>query len=421
MALSWLSSRLAAGLGGPGPDVSVEPWADAVHVFAVNAQVDAHNNYRLQVLEGRGEVVYTIHATHAELLPNGLVSADPVPENLIPGSADECGGLHRTVTLAVGARVMLRRNLDTADKLVNGAMGRVVEFAFQGAGESAAVVGVRVLSDNPEVGRARRELEGMIDHDPVLITRTTSAFSVTSGRMLQRTQFALSLAWGVAVHKTQGITLDRAVLDLGPQLFEAGQAYVALSRVRTREGVALSAFAGKAKVCNIKQEVLRYYQGLEFVPLMCEEMEEEEREHVRERGQGRGRDRWRGQGQGQGQRQEQQQQQQQRGQERSKISINAQQQKRLVTVWHTWRLQHSVQWQHAGHEGAVWLAGVAEAGEGVGVEGRAGSQLRQWCQLLGTPSIAPACHPLSSHRRFHCVCTTPRQASFQQHTAHRLQ
>jgi len=79
VALSRLSSRLAAGVRGPGPDVSVEPWADAVHVFAVNAQVDAHNNYRLQVLEGRGEVVYTIHATHAELLPNGLVSADPVP------------------------------------------------------------------------------------------------------------------------------------------------------------------------------------------------------------------------------------------------------------------------------------------------------------------------------------------------------
>jgi len=169
---------------------------------------------------------------------------------------------------------MLRRNLDTADKLVNGAMGRVVEFAFQGAGESAAVVGMRALFDNPEVGRARRELEGMIDHDPVLITRTTPAFSVTSGRMLQRTQFALSLAWGVTVHKTQGITLDRAVLDLGLQLFEAGQAYVALSRVRIREGVALGAFAGKSKVCNINQDVLWYYQGLEFVPLMCEEMEE---------------------------------------------------------------------------------------------------------------------------------------------------
>lgn len=81
---------------------------------------------------------------------------------------------------------------------------------------------------------------------------------------------------GVAVHKVQSISTDMAVIDLGHSLFEKGQAYVALSRVRSLEGGGLKYFAGKDKVCQVSERVLSYYQELGFVPAVCNHEEEEE-------------------------------------------------------------------------------------------------------------------------------------------------
>ncbi|HOY21274.1 MAG TPA: helicase C-terminal domain-containing protein, partial [Haliscomenobacter sp.] len=53
------------------------------------------------------------------------------------------------------------------------------------------------------------------------------------------TQFPLRLAWAVTIHKAQGKTFDRVIIDLGAGAFEHGQTYVALSRCRTLEGIVL--------------------------------------------------------------------------------------------------------------------------------------------------------------------------------------
>ena len=53
------------------------------------------------------------------------------------------------------------------------------------------------------------------------------------------TQYPLKLAWAITIHKAQGKTFDRAVIDLGRGAFEHGQTYVALSRCRTLEGIVL--------------------------------------------------------------------------------------------------------------------------------------------------------------------------------------
>ena len=56
---------------------------------------------------------------------------------------------------------------------------------------------------------------------------------------MERTQLPLIPCWASTIYKVQGLSLDAAVIDLGPKVFEDGMAYVALSRVRTLEGVAL--------------------------------------------------------------------------------------------------------------------------------------------------------------------------------------
>ena len=74
-------------------------------------------------------------------------------------------------------------------------------------------------------------------------------------------QIPLILAWAITIHKAQGLTLDKAIIDIGKDLFEAGQMYVALSRIKSLEGVYLKEFYIDNLKINYK--VLNYYKLLE--------------------------------------------------------------------------------------------------------------------------------------------------------------
>ena len=71
------------------------------------------------------------------------------------------------------------------------------------------------------------------DAEAVPIEPVTAKLYGREGVTLQRTQLPLLPCWAATIHKVQGLSLDAAVIDLGPKVFEDGMAYVALSHVRT--------------------------------------------------------------------------------------------------------------------------------------------------------------------------------------------
>ena len=123
----------------------------------------------------------------------------------------------KAIRLKEGAQVILLKTIDAGAGLVNGARGVVVRFA----------------NEKRPCVRFMCGLERFVDNQ-------TFAVQLGGRVIAQRSQIPLDLGWGMSVHKSQGQSLDCAVLHL-KSTFEYGQAYVALSRVRTMAGMSLSA------------------------------------------------------------------------------------------------------------------------------------------------------------------------------------
>jgi hypothetical protein len=105
-------------------------------------------------------------------------------------------------------------------------------------------------------------------------------------------QIPLILSWALTIHKSQGATLDAAEIDVGSGIFECGQTYVALSRVKSLNGLYLTSF--DAKRIRINKKVKEYYESLKlyheslmnnkevFVPLTITEPLQEVEQNTRE-------------------------------------------------------------------------------------------------------------------------------------------
>ena len=73
-------------------------------------------------------------------------------------------------------------------------------------------------------------------------------------------QIPLILSWAITIHKSQGATLERCIIDIGDGVFEAGQSYVALSRIKSLEGVSISSYDVSKILVN--KRVKRYYESI---------------------------------------------------------------------------------------------------------------------------------------------------------------
>ncbi len=166
--------------------------------------VDNINNERLDALPGASAVFH------------GVIERD-FPETSLPTDKE--------LTLKIGAQVMFVRN-DPERRWVNGTIGIVEDLPDDGH------VGVRT----PDGLLHAVEPERWSNIRYVLDEKTHKINEVELGSF---TQFPLKLAWAITVHKSQGMTFDRVVLDFGRGAFAGGQSYVALSRCRSLAGISL--------------------------------------------------------------------------------------------------------------------------------------------------------------------------------------
>ncbi len=177
---------------------SIEP----TQLYTHNVDVDAINDKKLAALNGKRKKITAKTGGDKKILPT-LIKSVLSPEYMI---------------LKTGAKVMFVKN-NTEKGYINGTLGEVIDFSVKGFPI------VRTLNNKTIIATSE---EWSVDDE--------------SGRPLATfRQVPLRLAWAITVHKSQGMTLDAAELDLR-KTFEKGQGYVALSRLRDIEHLRLIGF-----------------------------------------------------------------------------------------------------------------------------------------------------------------------------------
>lgn len=148
------------------------------------------------------------------------------------------------MVLCKGAQVVFKINIDVNEGIANGSRGIVVDF-----------VKFESETTNNEVVYPIVQLLNGTKHITVPVD---FIYEIDKEYKVVKTQIPLKLAWASTIHSCQGSTLDYVKVDIGDNIFECGQSYVALSRVKNLEGLTLTDFSPSSIVANPK--VIEYYE-----------------------------------------------------------------------------------------------------------------------------------------------------------------
>ena len=186
------------------PDFPKKHLKDYITLTTHNAKADAMNQREMSKLSS------PLFSYEADIV-------NDFPEYLYP--------IEKVIQLKEGARVMFIKNDISGEHLFfNGKMGTVVSLS---EGE------ITVKLDGGRVINVER-----YEWENVRYKLNETTKDIEEERLGSFTQYPLRLAWAITIHKSQGLTFEKAILDLA-SVFASGQAYVAFSRLRSLDGLVL--------------------------------------------------------------------------------------------------------------------------------------------------------------------------------------
>jgi len=207
-------------------------------LFAVRAKSDYINNLMFSKIEEKEFVFESIQKNNCKTyFENGdLLSGNPIPAEILarcyqltPGEQEyEFNQLLNNLpcspvlSLKKGALVMCTVNIDMENGICNGSCGTVVDI-LEKNGDKPAMPIVKFTN-------------GIVRHFQPYFWQSEDIPTLAIGNI------PLILSWAMTIHKSQGASLEYAQLDLGNTIFADGQTYVGLSRVKSLDGLYLSAF-----------------------------------------------------------------------------------------------------------------------------------------------------------------------------------
>lgn len=168
----------------------------------------------------------------------------------------------KLIELKLGAQVMCVVNINVSDEkpICNGSQGVIIGFTNENENEDEDVKCLPIIRFSKGFTYIMGYYTWESENIPGIGVK----------------QIPLTLAWALTIHKSQGATMDAIEVDAGTGIFECGQTYVALSRVRTLEGLYLSAF--DVNRIKVNGKVIKFYEKIRRERMRKEEEQKKEQE-----------------------------------------------------------------------------------------------------------------------------------------------
>jgi len=233
-------------------------------------ELNTHYRATITERESEGVVTLTTHNRTADDINQRALDKLPsthrtyeaevegeFPESMFP--------VARAIQLKEGAQVMFTRN--DADKMYfNGKLARVTRVTADGIAVEMLDNGMPYTLKRETWENKRYELDGATKEQKEKILGTFE-------------QYPVKLAWAITVHKSQGLTFDRAIIDVG-HAFAPGQVYVALSRLRSLDGLILRTRIDPS-VVSTDRDVVAFSERRHTQQPLPEQLKEQQRHYVR--------------------------------------------------------------------------------------------------------------------------------------------